>query len=166
MVAEVFPNFVDRFPDLQTLSGATPEEVAEVVEPLGLYRLRSKALVEIARKLAQTGVPKDREQLLELPQVGPYVASATLCFAFDDPRVIVDTNVKRVYSRVFNPGMGENMSDERCWEFAADILPDKQVERYNTALLDFGATVCTAYSPDCDACFASEYCEYYAENID
>lgn len=160
-VERIYIEFIDRFPQPEALLEVDREEIIEVIRPLGLYNYRADALLEIAEALSEQSVPDNEEALRELPQVGPYVASATLCFAFGQEQPIVDTNVERVYSRAFQSEGVAEMDEAELWEFAGELLPEGEAGAYNLALLDFGALVCTDQSPSCKECFAREYCDYY-----
>ncbi|MFC7237030.1 hypothetical protein ACFQS4_02095 [Saliphagus sp. GCM10025317] len=163
-VRSVYPDFLSKYPTIERLEEAPQDEIEEVIEPLGFQRMRAEALTRIADRVDT--LPADEDELLELPRVGPYVANATLCFALDQPRVIADRNVVRVYDRVFREEFPEKESERR--EFATEMLPeDGSVARtYNLALLDFGALVCTKRSPRCASCFANEYCSYYRSSTE
>jgi A/G-specific adenine glycosylase len=156
----VFESFLDSFPDLAALGRASTDDIAELLEPLGLHNRRAAALVEIGTRCAGEGIPEEESALRELPRVGRYVASAVACFARGEPRPVVDTNVIRVYQRVLGVEH-ERQRDPRLWDLASEILPSDRAGEFNLALLDFAAAVCTARSPACEECPASEYCIYY-----
>lgn len=157
-VESVYRNLLETYSSPDELAAADVAEVADQIESLGLQNKRGRALVNIATVVADEGMPETVESLQELPNVGPYAAHATVCFGFDQPQPIVDTNVARVYHRVF--GVPDDPGSEQVWEFAEEMLPASAgaVKRYNLALLDFGALVCASTSPDCDTCFATPYC--------
>ncbi|AQL41664.1 hypothetical protein BV210_02565 [Halorientalis sp. IM1011] len=155
-VAEVYPDFLERFPDLRAIDGATEEELIDVIEPLGFYNMRAEALKSIAAEKRE--LPETVEELTQLPRVGHYVANATLCFSRGEPLPILDRNVKRVYGRVFDTDWPDTRSEQIT--FAEELLPEADPRTYNLALLDFGAAVCRS-DPACDQCFANGYCEYY-----
>lgn len=161
-VEPLYETFLKRYPTLSDLEAADKEELSTMLHPLGLQNRRAAALIKIGRKLSNNGIPESEERLLELPYVGKYVANATLCFAFGHNRPIVDSNVIRVYNRVFDLEITNPESTE-MWQFAFDMLPEKNARRYNLALLDFGSTACTTQNPACEACFANEFCEYYLQ---
>lgn len=158
-VDNVYPDFLERFPSLNTIETADRDEVEEVIEPLGFHKMRSEALTKIASRY--TSLPDTEAELLELPRVGPYVANATLCFALGRPRPILDRNVVRVYDRVFTSEFPDSEAEQQV--FTEQMLPEAGLEArtYNLALLDFGAMICVSGDPRCEACFASDYCEYY-----
>jgi A/G-specific adenine glycosylase len=154
-----YRGFLRNYPDLRAIRGASVDELETAIKPLGFQRMRAEALVSIASDYEE--LPKRSNELQKLPQVGPYVAAATLCFAEERPLAILDRNVDRVYGRVFGSEYPDGQT-ERI-DFAQSLLPDVGVEarRYNLALLDFGASLCLKRNPRCTECFASEYCSYY-----
>lgn len=159
-VGRVFPEFMDRFGAPEDLHEADRQEIIDVIRPLGLYNYRADALEEISRYLQDSSVPSEEDKLRELPQVGPYVANATLCFGFDEDRPVVDTNVERIYSRVFGDFGVRSFDEEEYWKLADEMLPEKRVQEYNLALLDLGALICKKSSPKCGVCFAESYCSH------
>jgi A/G-specific adenine glycosylase len=160
-VEPIYDEFIERYPSLEDLAEADVEELATLLEPLGLHNRRAAALVKIGNQLKDSGVPVDEDDLLELPYVGQYAANATLCFGFGERRAIVDANVVRIYNRIFNLDLKPTGDDAR--EFAERVLPDRDFQLFNLALLDFGAAVCTDQSPRCSECFFSGNCYYYSQ---
>lgn len=158
-VAAVYSDFLERYPSLKSINESDRDDLEEIIEPLGFYRMRAEALLDIASPMDT--LPDQESELRDLPRVGPYVANATLCFALERPQPIVDRNVVRAYDRIFGSAFPDRESDRR--EFATAMLPSdgKTARTYNLALLDFGALICTSGDPQCKICFASEYCDYY-----
>lgn len=157
-VAQVYPRFISRYGSIQDIERSHVDELADLIEPLGLQNRRSKALKQIAEQV-NGELPPDPEELALLPRVGPYVGNATACIALNHQIPVVDTNVDRIYSRIF--GSAWQDLEEQQNEFAASLLPNNQAMEYNLALLDFGGSVCTPRNPNCDECFAKSYCEFF-----
>lgn len=157
-VAEVYPDFVERFSSLPDIEETSEEELVESITPLGFQNMRAEALKAIASE--NSSLPTDVGGLRNLPRVGSYVANATLCFASDEPLPILDRNVERIYERVFGDEWPRTPSENE--DVARELLPAERVRTYNLALLDFGSEVC-ASEPQCSDCFAKEYCSYYRE---
>lgn len=163
-VEPIYDEVVGTYPSLADLADADPDDVATILTPLGLQNKRGKALVKIGTQLAERGIPTAKAELMELPYVNLYVANATLCFGFGERRPIVDANVVRVYERAFGVDLDERARDDETWAFAEQMLPDGDVRWYNLALLDFSAAICAPRTPDCQACFFTDHCHYYANN--
>src|SRR5712671_5457903 len=102
-VAEYYPRFLERFPDLGTLASARPRAVREAWDGLGYYA-RARNLHALAKQVTRRHagtLPDTPEALIELPGVGRYTAGAVASFAYERPVPAVDTNVNRVLRRVF-----------------------------------------------------------------
>lgn len=158
-VEPIFIELMATYPTPADMAKAESADVGDLIYTLGLQNKRSKALVALAEQIQANGVPDNDEDLLELPYVGRYAANATLCFAFGKRRPIVDANVVRVYNRIFAKEF--DYRDEAAWSFATVVLPVNEPQRFNLALLDFAAQVCTPKVPNCEDCFFTDSCHYY-----
>jgi A/G-specific adenine glycosylase len=158
-VEPIYEKFISTYPSPAELAEANRDELADIIYSLGFQNQRSKALVSIGQALRGSGVPDDDERLLELPYVGRYAANAILCFAFDEPRPIVDANVVRVYNRIFDTDF--DYRDEAAWQFAEEVLSEADPWGYNLAILDFAAEICAPKTPNCEECFFTDQCSYY-----
>lgn len=143
-------------PDLDTLAQSKVSTVERLLRPIGLHRVRARALVTAARTLVrkyQAQIPDCEEALLALPHVGRYGANAVLCFAYHQRRAVIDANVARIYHRVFGtPVPIEIHKAEELWKFARAMLPQTGVREFNWALLDLGGLICMARNPCCSQC--------------
>jgi len=158
-VEPIYREFLAMYPSLDELADADREGLTDIIYSLGLQNQRSKALISIGETLQGDGVPDDTDRLLKLPYVGRYAANATLCFAFGEPRPIVDANVVRVYNRIFDTDF--DYRDEAAWKFAEKTLPEAYAWEFNLAILDFAAAICTPKTPRCEECFFTDRCSYY-----
>jgi A/G-specific adenine glycosylase len=161
-VEEYYPRFLARFPDLETLAAAPARAVREEWEGLGYYA-RARNLHELAKRVSGVGcqVPDDPEELIKLPGIGPYTAGAVACFAYEKPVPAVDTNVARVYRRVFL-GRGERgeVRSAAIWGLARVLTPrnGKRAWKYNQAVMELGALICVARKPRCPQCPVRPVC--------
>ena len=164
-VSRVVPKYREwlrRYPSLQVLAAASAGEVRETWRPLG-YNVRPLRLRAIARTVVRRHggrLPSTREELLALKGIGPYTAGAVLSFAFGRDAAILDTNVRRVLRRVWIGERGR-VGDRALWDLAGRLLPRGRAYDFNQALMDFGATVCTARRPRCAACPLARMCASY-----
>ena len=158
-VDRVLPKYhewLEKYPSLEALAAAPVADVTETWRPLG-YNIRPRRLHAIAREsVARYGgeLPGDEQTLLSFKGIGAYTAGAVLSFAFGRRAAILDTNVARVLFRVF-VGRGEPKSHamrRHLWEVSRTVLPLRHVFDFNQALMDFGATVCSARKPACAGC--------------
>jgi A/G-specific adenine glycosylase len=160
-VLEYFPRFMARFPTITSLAGAGRKAVMEEWDGLGYYaRARNlhKLAREVTRRLDGT-VPDSPEDLRTLPGVGRYTAGAVACFAYEKAVPTVDTNVRRVLERAFAP--------KDVWELAAKLVPKngERAWRFNQALMELGALVCTARKPKCPECPVRSDCRAVRSGI-
>src|SRR5437879_6316525 len=182
-VAEYYPRFLERFPDLETLARARPRAVREAWDGLGYYararNLHSLAKRVTGRSVAGRGVagdgvptlPNDPEELIKLPGIGPYTAGAVASFAYEKPVPAVDTNVRRVLSRVFFGDDRQRVSRERLtrqrpipprriWDLARALVPrdGKRAWKFNQAIMELGGLICVARKPRCPNCPVRPVC--------
>jgi A/G-specific adenine glycosylase len=164
-VDRVLPKYHEwlaKYPSLETLAAAPEGDVSDTWRPLG-YNIRPRRLQSIAREsVARYGgeLPSDEETLLSFKGIGAYTAGAIRSFAFGQRAAILDTNVARVLFRIF-VGRGDAKAHamrRQLWAISAVVLPQKHVFDFNQALMDFGATVCVARKPKCDACPMTKLC--------
>ena len=149
-------NFIEAFPSVQSLANATEDEVLAVWQGLGYYS-RARNLHKTAKiilKEYQGNVPDSYDQLLALPGIGEYTASAICTFAFNQPLAIVDGNVIRVMSRYFGieSSVQSSKTKTQIKDLASRCLNTNNPKGYNQKLLDFGATLCAPQSPKCSVC--------------
>ena len=152
--------FVDRWPTVQQLAEASEEEVLRMWQGLGYYS-RARNLLTAARQIVALGdFPKTIEGLSSLKGVGPYTAAAIGSMAFNLPAAVVDGNVFRVLSRVFNIDTPINSTQGRhvFSQLANELLPATHAADYNQAIMDFGATWCMPQSPRCADCPLCDMC--------
>jgi A/G-specific adenine glycosylase len=135
--AEAWTAWMRRWPTVEALAGASLAEVLGQWQGLG-YPRRARDLHRSARIVAESGWPPD---LTELPGVGAYVAAAVRCFAYEQPVLPLDVNVRRVLQRRLGG--------------AADISEDPW--RSGQALMEFGQRICRA-RPRCEICPVAEGC--------
>ncbi len=158
-----YHEFLDRYPSLKDLALAPVADVKKTWYPLG-YNIRPERLHSIAcETVARYGgeLPRKADELLSFKGIGRYTAGAIRSFAFNEDAPILDTNVIRVLYRVFL-GAGDAKSQKaRLWELSEALIPRGKGYDFNQALMDFGATVCTARDPYCLLCPMKELCTTY-----
>jgi A/G-specific adenine glycosylase len=170
-VDRVLPKYhewLEKYPSLPALAAAAEGDVAETWRPLG-YNIRPRRLHAIARESVERyggELPSDEATLRSFKGIGEYTAGAVLSFAFGQRAAILDTNVARVLFRVF-VGRGEpkaHAMKRHLWDVSRAVLPHRHVFDFNQALMDFGATLCTARKPKCLICPMRAGCRAYPFN--
>jgi A/G-specific adenine glycosylase len=165
-VERVLPKYQEwlaKYPSMEDLAEAPLSEVKKTWYPLG-YNIRPVRLREIAREsVARYGgeLPRDPRRLQSLKGIGRYTAGAIRSFAFGEDAPILDTNVMRVLHRVFVGAGDPKRQKSALWGLAGVLVPQGKGYDFNQALMDFGATVCTARDPYCLLCPMKDFCRTY-----
>ena len=162
-----YHEFLEKYPTLNDLAAAEPEEVRKTWFPLGYnirpYRLHSIACEAVERYGGH--IPKKRDDLLSLKGIGRYTAGAVQSFAFNKDAPILDTNVMRVLHRIFLGEGDPKRQKTTLWALAEETIPRGKGYDFNQALMDFGAMVCTARKPSCLFCPMREFCKAFPVEI-
>jgi len=160
-VVPIFERFVAAWPSFAALAAASQADVIRAWQGLG-YNSRAVRLHGLARAVGERfggRLPSDESALRELPGVGPYTARAIAAFAFNADVVAIDTNVRRIVHRTqFGLEWPPVASDARLDAVAATLVPAGSGYAFNSALMDLGATVCSARSPKCLVCPLRDAC--------
>lgn len=162
-----YNRFVEAFPTVHHLAAAPEQQVFKLWEGLGYYT-RCKNLIATAKYIAgELGgqFPKEYNDVLGLKGVGPYTAAAIVSFAYNEPYAVLDGNVFRVLSRIFDIEIPIDSGEgkKNFAQLAQELLPKGKADVYNQALMDFGATICKP-QPECARCFFNEKCAAFALN--
>jgi A/G-specific adenine glycosylase len=154
-VVPKFDAFVERFPDFSSLARASTAEVVRQWKGLG-YNSRAVRLHRLARVVVNGNageLPSELKALCSLPGIGKYSAAAIRAFAFNIDDAPIDTNVRRIVQRlVFGVEFVRPASARELDESARHLVPQGRAHDWNSALMDLGATICTARAPKCLLC--------------
>ncbi|WP_120499972.1 A/G-specific adenine glycosylase [Roseovarius sp. EL26] len=153
-VKKYYERFTFLWPNVADLAAADDADVMGEWAGLGYYA-RARNLLKCARTIAQDyggTFPDTHKELLKLPGIGPYTASAISSIAFDRAETVVDGNVERVISRVYNIRTPLPASKPEITETAKKLTPKQRPGDYAQAIMDLGATICTPKSPACGIC--------------
>ena len=152
-VIPYFLKFVSEIPNLKTLSTSREKKILKLWEGLGYYR-RAKNLHKSSKILIKKyngKIPNNFDRLKELPGIGDYTANILLALIYNQPRIGLDGNVKRVFLRIFN-------SEPRNLE---NLFFTKRNNDLAEALMEFGALSCRPKEPKCNECNIKKMCSYY-----
>lgn len=151
---EYYPQFIQRFPTLETLAEAPLDEVLSCWSGLGYYS-RARNLHATA-KLVKNSMPDEMKELVKLPGIGRYTASAICSFGYRQSVPVVDTNIARVLKRFYAL---LDVKETVVWERAESLLNSQSPREHNLALMDLGSMVCTAKNPKCSECPLAFSCQ-------
>ena len=161
-VREYFVRFIERFPTLHDLAAAREQDVLRRWEGLGYYR-RARQLHAAARQIVADhdgDFPRTVAELMLLPGIGRYTAGAIASIAFDVSAPIVEANSRRVFARLVGHDrpLGGVAGDAPIWEVAERLVPRRGAGRFNQAVMDLGAMICTPDRPLCTRCPLADVC--------
>ncbi len=163
-VKEYYLRFTSLWPTVADLAAARDEQVMAEWAGLGYYA-RARNLLKCARVVVSEHggqFPTTRDQLIKLPGIGPYTASAIAAIAFDRPETVVDGNVERVMARLHDVHTPLPSAKRELTELAKVATPESRSGDYAQAVMDLGATICTPRNPQCNVCPLSECCKAWS----
>jgi A/G-specific adenine glycosylase len=162
-VIPYFNKFTKKFKTLRSLSKSNEDQILKLWEGLGYYR-RARNLLASSKLLVKkynSKLPDTIEEVKKLPGVGEYTANALLGLIYDQPKIAIDGNVKRVFARLLNKkkekiNYGELILLNRKKLFNANRNAD-----FVEALMEFGALICKPKDPKCGVCCLNKSCKYF-----
>lgn len=158
-----FKRWLDHFPDISAVAHARQQQILKAWEGLGYYS-RARNIHRAAQVMVDEHggeIPRQRSQLLALPGIGPYTASAIQSIAFNDHCALVDANVERLFARLLDidAPVKQTPIPARIRAAVESLLPPGGSRMFNQALMEFGALVCTPKNSQCSSCPLSGYCQ-------
>lgn len=162
-VIPYYRRWLERFPTVYQLATASLADVLKHWEGLGYYS-RARHLHEAAQRIVTDfdgRLPADEKSLRTLPGIGPYTAGAIASIAFNRPVPIVDGNVTRVLTRLYDLAGDVTLgaTRKRLWQLAGELVPAHRPGAYNQALMELGQTICQPVTPQCHQCPIRHLCQ-------
>ncbi len=154
----VTPTLFERFKSAQDFADATYEQVAEYIKTCGLYKTKSRDLVELSKMLVEkydSKVPDTLEELITLPGIGRKTANLVMGDIFKKPAVVVDTHCIRITRRL---GLHNEKDATKIEYILRDLLPEDESNDFCHRIVLHGRAVCTARKAMCDKCCMSDFC--------
>ncbi|MFW9794808.1 MAG: DNA glycosylase [Candidatus Thorarchaeota archaeon] len=161
-VSRIYNSFLKRFENPTRLARAKESTIACSLSSLGLQSVRSRQLRKMASVIVKQhsgNIPRSSTDLLALPGVGAYIASAVRNFAFGHPVPLVDGNIVHFISRVFGIEF-TGQADLGAWDFMTSFGDKNQDAKLYWGIIDLVALVCLRQRPKCSMCPLSEVCKY------
>ena len=161
-VKPYFQRFMKALPTVNHLAAANEQEVLRLWEGLGYYR-RARGLHAAAQRIVTEhgGIfPRNIETLQTLPGIGRYTAGAIVSIAYDQRAPILEANTIRLFARLigYRDDPTKSAGQKRLWHTAEEVLPRKEIARFNQALMEIGSLICRPNQPHCDACPVALLC--------
>lgn len=163
-VESIYELFLHKYPDLNSICDAGTEKIISELSGLGL-QWRAKLLHSMACFIINNyhgQIPSNKKELMEFPGIGHYIASAVVCFAFEKPEPILDTNTVRVIGRVF--GFKITDSSRRSKKFEKIMFKMVNLGKcklFSLSLIDFAEAICKPHNPLCPQCPINNLCIFY-----
>ena len=157
--------WMDIWPTPQALAQAPLSDVLRAWQGLGYPRRAMRLHTCAQRIVSEFGgvVPSTQSQLLSLPGVGHYTAAAIAAFAFQQPTVVLDTNIRRVIVRAWTAqALPTTHLTQREVAFASDLVREHDGAQWSAAVMELGALICTSRAPKCDQCPIQASCAWLA----
>ena len=162
-VLPVYEEWMKRWPTPSDLAEATPAEVITAWGRLG-YPRRALRLHQCAKILStelDNQLPRTESELRKLPGIGEYTAAAIVAFAFKESSLVLDINIRRLFSRLYRgeeaPTSAPTKSERAEY---ATYMPAKNAHIWAAATMELGALVCTAKKPLCGRCPVADKCQW------
>lgn len=147
-----------RFNTPEEMAEADLEELESLVRPVGFYRVKAKAIKEIARLVAERGgVPKDIDEMTKWPMVGRKTANCVMTYAFKEPAICVDTHVHRISNRL---GLVDCATPDETEMALRKVFPRALWCEINGTMVRFGQKICLPRNPKCSQCPVRNECAY------
>jgi endonuclease III len=146
-------------PNPEKLSQLSETEIANLIYPVGFYRIKSKNIKNIGNLIIEkynSKVPDTLDELIQLPGVGRKTANLVLGVAYNIESITVDTHVHRISNRI---GIVKTKIPQETEQDLQKILPKKYWISYNKLLVAYGQIICRPISPICSKCKISNFCK-------
>lgn len=156
----VTPELFSKYPTLEALAAATPEEIGEVVKSCGLYKTKARDIVALSQMLLDEFggvVPDSIEQLTRLPGVGRKTANLIVGDVYHQPAVVCDTHCIRITNLL---GLTTTKDPLKCENELRACLPMNESNDFCHRMVLHGRAVCVARRPQCDICVMAPVCRF------
>jgi endonuclease-3 len=167
-VNKVTPALFAKFPTVEALAAGTYDEIEALINRIGMFRMKTKSLMGLAKKVVEEHdgkIPETLAELIELPGVGRKTANVVLGVAFGKSEgVVVDTHVQRISQRL---GWTKHTEPVEIEQDLMKVIPKKDWDNVSHVLIFHGRRICFARKPDCEKCPVNDACPsaFHADNV-
>ena len=162
-VIPYFYRFIKKFRTLKALSKSSEKQILKLWEGLGYYR-RARNLLASSKLLVKnynSKLPKTFDEIKKLPGVGEYTANALLGLIYNQPKIAIDGNVKRVFARFINKKKERINFEKLILLNKKKLFSTNRNADFVEALMEFGALICKPKDPKCSVCCLNKSCKYF-----
>jgi len=160
-VKPYFRKFLNKWPTIHDLAKSNINDVMDMWSGLGYYS-RAKNIhksSQIITKNYNGKFPKNYDELIKLPGIGPYTAGAILAIAFNKDAVVIDSNIERILLRLKGTLLPAKEVKKELISFSSKLNPKKRIGDYVQALMDIGSKICKPKNPNCYICPIKSNCK-------
>ena len=164
-VNRISPELFSKYPDAFALAEADQDEVEKILHSIGMYKTKSRNIINLAKALVSEyngSVPDSYDELVELPGVGRKTANVVLSVGFGKQRIAVDTHVFRVSNRIGLVHENDVLKTELA---LMKCIPENRWSRTHHSLIFHGRNICDARKPKCKECPLADLCRWDSKNI-
>ena len=162
-VIPYFYRFIKKFRTLKALSKSSEKQILKLWEGLGYYR-RARNLLASSKLLVKkynSKLPNTIDEVKKLPGVGEYTANALLGLIYNQPKIAIDGNVKRVFARLINKKKERINFEKLILLNKKKLFSTNRNADFVEALMEFGALICKPKDPKCSVCYLNKSCKYF-----
>ena len=162
-VIPYFYRFIKKFRTLKALYKSSEKQILKLWEGLGYYR-RARNLLASSKLLVKnynSKLPKTFNEVKKLPGVGEYTANALLGLIYNQPKIAIDGNVKRVFARLINKKKERINFEKLILLNKKKLFSTNRNADFVEALMEFGALICKPKDPKCSVCCLNKSCKYF-----
>ena len=162
-VIPYFKRFTKKFKTLKSLSKSSEKQILKLWEGLGYYS-RARNLLASSKLLVKnynSKLPKTIDEVKKLPGVGGYTANALLGLIYNQPKIAIDGNVKRVFARLINKKKERINFEKLILLNKKKLFSTNRNADFVEALMEFGALICKPKDPKCSVCCLNKSCKYF-----
>ncbi len=168
VVARVYPDVLECYPTLLDLASANDIDLEKLIKPLGLKK-RIPSIIDAAKYILEYHngiIPQNIEDLVSVPGLGQYTATAIATFAYNKMIVPADVNIFRFLSRFTGLDIGHETKGSKELIELLPLLSQQKTDLRAEILLDFSRLICRPRKPNCPQCLLMERCIFFKSNRD
>ncbi|KKH45791.1 DNA glycosylase [Methanosarcina sp. 1.H.A.2.2] len=164
-VKDIYEEFILKYPDFESIVRAGREAIKADLKSLGLF-WRADLLYDMAVEVVEKyggKLPLDRKKLMAMPGVGNYISAAILCFGYNLPEPVLDTNTVRVLGRIFGLNITDSSRRSKLfYDIMYDLVNFWDPKNVSFSLIDFANVICIpGEKPRCKICNLRDICTFF-----
>ena len=156
-VIPYYEKFLNKWPSLKSFSSSSLDDILVIWQGLGYYQ-RARNLFRAKEYLKNKKLEINSESLKNIPGIGDYISSAIAAILKDEPCAVLDSNIKRIITRVFNLDISKKSFNKELISLAQQLTPKKNNRFYCQSLMDIANEVCKSQTPECFVCPIQKLC--------